>query len=179
MIYFRVSKYNPIYRNEEGYYLKDDWLDFSDVGHSNSGELLTMEKYIETESAYVNVALDTARILNVKTLQLKMVERHNDEELGNFFGMHPDIDVKNDKEIEFGLFDEILRLLLRGAFWAKLVSERLEIHFGYDYYMYIGVIEKLVEAKSIPEKHGLFIENRTSPYIESEDDMEEEYDSDD
>ena len=28
---YRVTKYNPAYRNEKGWYMKDDWTDYSEV----------------------------------------------------------------------------------------------------------------------------------------------------
>jgi hypothetical protein len=35
--------------------------------------------------------------------------------------------------------ENILKLILREKLWCKLVSEgKLFIHFGYDFYMYIG-----------------------------------------
>ena len=28
---YRVTKYNPAYRNEKGWYMRDDWTDYSEV----------------------------------------------------------------------------------------------------------------------------------------------------
>ena len=183
MIYFRVSKYNPIYRNEKGYYLKEEWTDFSDIGKEFLGKKLTFEEYVEQEKAYIVTVLEIANLLEIEHFYLSGVEIYysdDDKESGelfDFFRKYQNFQIETGKIIEMSLLEEIVSLILRNNFWARIVSERMEVHFGYDYYMYIGVSEKLDDAKSIPEKHGLFIENRTSPYIESEDD--DEYDSDD
>lgn len=43
MFWWRITKYNPIYRNEKGYYLKDEWSDFSCADHIFGGEKLTID----------------------------------------------------------------------------------------------------------------------------------------
>ncbi len=46
MISYRVTKYNPAYRNEQGWYLKDDWTCYSEVGVRSNGEIFTLDEKV-------------------------------------------------------------------------------------------------------------------------------------
>ncbi len=43
---YRITKYNTIYRNEDGHYLKDEWTDVSDVGKIIKGVKVSEDDYI-------------------------------------------------------------------------------------------------------------------------------------
>ena len=61
---------------------------------------------------------------------------------------------------------KLAKLTLRNAIWCKLgYKNQFFIHFGYDYYMYIGASEECVKAKEIVKETGLFIEDFKSPYL--------------
>ena len=61
---------------------------------------------------------------------------------------------------------ELAKLTLRNAIWCKLgYKKQFFIHFGYDYYMYIGASEECAKAKEIVKETGLFIEDFKSPYL--------------
>jgi len=50
--------------------------------------------------------------------------------------------------------------------WCKLSNGNSFVHFGYDYYMYVGGIKELKAAElAIINKNGLFVEKMKSPYI--------------
>jgi len=71
---------------------------------------------------------------------------------------------------------DIARLVLREFLWCKLEEDqKIFVHFGYDYYMFIGSSEKPPKSiiKKI-EKMGLFVEEFESPYLP---DPEEESDA--
>ncbi|MBK7468927.1 MAG: hypothetical protein IPJ43_20270 [Saprospiraceae bacterium] len=42
---FEVMKYNPIYRDSSGKYIKDEWTDYSDIGKILNGVVLTFLDY--------------------------------------------------------------------------------------------------------------------------------------
>ena len=54
---WRITKYNPAFRNEKGAYLKNEWISISDVGKSFDGKILTLPEYQKAEDAYVATAL--------------------------------------------------------------------------------------------------------------------------
>ncbi|RYI28355.1 hypothetical protein EVU96_14370 [Bacillus infantis] len=61
---------------------------------------------------------------------------------------------------------EMERLTLREAVWCKL-SFRKEffVHFGYDYYMFIGTNKDCPQARRNVLEAGLFVEEFRSPYL--------------
>ncbi len=61
---------------------------------------------------------------------------------------------------------DIARLVLRESLWCKLESDRMFVHFGYDYYMFIGSTEPCESTIKKIEKLGLFVEKFESPYLE-------------
>ena len=67
MYYFRVTKYNPIYRDENGFYKKNEWISVGDIGQCYDGEILTAENYQNIENAYVNAILSAVYELKVKS----------------------------------------------------------------------------------------------------------------
>jgi hypothetical protein len=54
---YRVTKYNPAFRDESDAYTKSEWTSFKDIGRTYSGVPLTTEEYERVEEAYVKSAL--------------------------------------------------------------------------------------------------------------------------
>ena len=67
------------------------------------------------------------------------------------------------------VIESVSRLVLREIIWCRLGAESdFYIHFGWDYYMYIGAqktSEKLLRAIG---QLGLFIEEMASPYLDED-----------
>jgi len=72
---YKVTKYNPANRNEKGYYMLDEWTDFSDVGKQFNGIELTMEEYLKVESAYTIVAISILKKCDINSLTVKKLEK--------------------------------------------------------------------------------------------------------
>ena len=47
---YRVTKYNPAYRNEKGWYMRDDWTDYSEV--VKTGAKREYDEYKKIEDLY-------------------------------------------------------------------------------------------------------------------------------
>ena len=64
----------------------------------------------------------------------------------------------------------VTQAILRDECWAKLVNDGLEIHFGYDYIMYVVVKKADVDVKPIRNKYGemLVIDEIVSPYLSND-----------
>ena len=61
---------------------------------------------------------------------------------------------------------ELAKLTLRNAIWCKLrYKKQFFVHFGHDYYMYIGASKDCTEAKEVVKETGLFIGDFQSPYL--------------
>ncbi len=57
------------------------------------------------------------------------------------------------------------RLILREDMWCKFESDNVSIHFGYDYYMYIGSNASCDSVIEQIRLNGLFVEPYRSPYL--------------
>jgi len=174
MTYWRVTKYNPIYRNEKGWYMRDEWTSISDVGTYYDGVEFTMGEYLKVEEAYVNSVVLIMQELGVNSLRIAYAgkwnyrgKRHALEKLGA---------EKLYKSIKSGIQISIVdiplltKLVLREIVWVKLEHEKMFVHFGDDYYMYFGFVGSLVRADKQITNSGLFIDkNFISPYLDVEE----------
>ena len=59
---------------------------------------------------------------------------------------------------------EVARLVLRDHIWCKLTGKAAFIHFGWDYYMCIGVPTVCPIAIDAATEAGLFVESFNSPH---------------
>lgn len=173
MISWRITKYNPRYRNEKGEYQKDEWTSCHDIGKLYDGKEFTVDDYMAVENAYINAVVSFLNGFNIKALTAKYLEKHNDslvlhetpleytEELIELYGRLSEGDILEIRDVE-----HLCRLALREQLWCKLENDnKMFIHFGYDYYMYIGCLSKPEEIISLTEKNGLFLEVLESPYL--------------
>ena len=77
--------------------------------------------------------------------------------------------IKKRQSIKKEVISQVARLALRENIWAKLESKDMYIHFGYDYYMYIGSTKHCNNMISKIEESGLFVEPFVSPYSDEYD----------
>jgi hypothetical protein len=169
MYCYRITKYNPAFRNDKGWYVNDDWTAISDVGEVYNGNVFTFEHYLTAESAYVAAVRIAMAANHVSVL------RFHGGRLSYFIYDYPDISKRDTKRHLRKLLDQrcadcssvdfVVRCLLRESFGTQLVSRNMFVHFGYDYYMFIGSRKPLVEEAKIIEGMGLFVEDFPSPYM--------------
>ena len=152
---YRVTKYNPAYRNNDGSYSNKEWTSFSDVGNS-----VTEDEYINIENSYIESALKFLEEYNVTTLSIKELENSGNCE-------EPGIKLVNGEALDLESLHKVIRNILREKYWAKLESDNAFIHLGWDYYMYIGVPNEANKAKEYAVSKGLFVEEIQSPYHEN------------
>lgn len=166
---WRITKYNPEFRNEKGVFLKDEWTSFSDIGKTFDENILTFEEYRKTEDAYVSTALYFLSEANLNKLTVTSLENRNLPKIKK--SEYQDIDfnpqfIKNRTSISDKLIEDTCRFVLREFIWCRLESETgFYIHFGYDYYMYIGSSVRSNQAIVFGKENNLFIEEMVSPYI--------------
>jgi len=58
---YRVTKYDPAFRDKSGAYTKDEWTIFKQIGETFSGVQLTSEEYERVEEAYIQAAMSFLR----------------------------------------------------------------------------------------------------------------------
>ncbi len=151
MFEYRITKYDPARRNAAGHYLVDEWISFSDIGRSFSGCVLTLDDYQRIESAYVSSAQAFLQQAGVSRLVVRDAE-------------HPPPGIANGDILDVTQLGEVLRRLLREEFWCRLEGSSAFIHVGYDYYMYVGVPVRCINAERVTTRLGLFPERFVSPY---------------
>ena len=158
MFEFRVTKYDPTLRGQDGAYLRDDWISVSDIEQSFEGKLLTSVEYQRIENAYVKSALAFLRESGEPALTVRGLEHHNSAPLSFSEGT----------AVAREHAEAIVRCVLREEFWCKLEAPDFFIHIGYDYYMYVGVAVDCPNARALAVSLGLFVEPFQSPYVGSD-----------
>ena len=149
MFEYRVTKYDPKFRDPSGVYVRDEWTRYSDVGRS-----VSLDDYLFVEANYVNVAVSFLREACVERLRMQDVENSH-----RTAGV-PDEGTALESQYWVGAF----RSVLREDYWCRFESDEAFVHFGWDYYMYIGVTRDCPGARGMAESSGLFIEECSSPY---------------
>ncbi len=145
MYSYRIVKYD--YSNLEQ--LKNEWTSFSDIGKS-----VSLEEYLATEKQYIDVVLYISNQLGIKEYFIKSIE-YSSNELHSVY--------TEGQLIKIDKLSSIMKHILREKIWCKLVFEKNEIHFGYDYYMYF-VSEKALKIDT--KLFSLNISEFKSPYLE-------------
>jgi hypothetical protein len=154
LLEYRVTKYDPRYRDARGAYRRNEWTSVADVGRAFDGVVLTREEYDCVESAYVESALAFVRESGVSNLNIAGLETHRGFPFRYQEGTRLFLD-------EAG---EVLRRVLREEVWCRLEAPAAFVHVGYDYYMYVGVARLTPLADQLARRLGLVVEPFKSPY---------------
>lgn len=174
---WRITKYNPKYRDEKCIYLRDEWTSISEIGRiTNNHVILTIQDYISTENRYVEAILDVMSCLDIQKLSIFGLEKWEDtldttnfsflynENMKSLYGQ-----VTNGLWLEKDQISDLSRLILREKIWCKLkFDSKMYVHFGYDFYMFIGSEMMCEDTINNIEKSGLYVEDFISP-IKEED----------
>jgi hypothetical protein len=166
---FRVTKYDPSRRDARGAFLDPDWTSHSDIGKAFGGKTLVIDEYLRVESAYAAAARAFFQEAGCPALTVVDLEA-NDVQPGTVaLGLADLVDppVQEGESVGDAQLERLCRLNLRELVWCKLEAESgaFYVHFGQDFYMYIGtqapseaVIWRVVAS-------GLFVDPMTSPYL--------------
>lgn len=111
---YSITKYDPKKT------LYNEWTNFADVGRQ-----VDIQTYKRYENAYIQSIIVICNFLNIKSLNIKELEC---QEIPNAWFEKQTILVQN--------ISLLVKEALREVLWCKLTSKDLEIHFGYDFYMY-------------------------------------------
>lgn len=150
---WRISKYNPRYRDECGRYLKDEWTSYHDIGKVYEGKILTIAEYKEMEERYIETIIDIIERTGAQALQIKNVEKYRSmEEILN--GRK----IVEKEWVEGDYLKEILRQCLRENMWCSLENDMISVQVGYDYYVHVYTLLEFQEMAKLVQKRGLFIE---------------------
>ncbi len=172
MYKYRISKYDPQYRDDNGIYLKEDWISYADIGKVYNGREFNKNDYINTEKKYYNTILKILRINHVNEMIIDNVELNfSIKEIKQMLqGSGLDLSLQDEtliKSLKSGMKISIqylpmyIKLILRECFWGifRNCSSTIYIEFGYDYYMYLKCGDFLSkEFIANCKQEGIFIE---------------------
>lgn len=148
---YRITKYDP--RNRiGGNYDMHEWTSMSDIGKVFHNGVLTHSQYKKVEQAYVDCCIALIRQAGILEFNICCPEYY---ESGICFPSQ----ISSDDDIR-----KIVMCCLQERCWAKLEADCFYIHFGYDYYMYIGTDLPFNQVNEIASSFNLFCESFISPY---------------
>ena len=171
---WRVTKYNPDFRDKNGYYtLIEEWTCPSEIGRTINGNEFTFDEYLQVEAAYINSAIsfiEESSIDSLRILQLECDISEEDKISPLYEKEFEKLILKEDSIVNKNEIRLICKMVLRNFLWCKLYSkDNFFVHFGWDYYMYIGSNVNCLSAIKFATTNGLFVEQCTSPYAFSEE----------
>lgn len=165
--YFEVTKYNPIFRNECGFFvLKNEWTDYSCIGKSDEDGVLTREKYLEFENKYINAIKLYIDLYKFKEFSFSSIEAYSNKndflELDKYlYDFYLKFKRKKYSIVDINDVEKLTQLILRSYIWGKYVftENEYEIGFGSDYYMdfLVGDSSNIDKLKSNIINLGLYI----------------------
>ena len=141
MNYYRITKYNPKNRNEDGHYLLDEWICPSEVGNDFNGVTFSKEDYFKVETKYIDAViklLESQSINNLRIVNLSMnyktqylVDPENEWLVEDSF---QSIELFEDKSLHIEEIKIIIKMILRNFIWCRLeIDNKFHLTFGWDY----------------------------------------------
>jgi hypothetical protein len=172
MKYYRITKYDPLNRNEKGHYLYNHWTEFGDIGKTLEGELVTIEKYLTVESDYIDAVIQILKENKVEHLRVvgldkKLLKYSINENKGQWFHRHEfeTVDLFEDKKVTIDEIEIICQMNFRYYCGVSFeIKDKFYIHFGYDMYMYVGAPNLSDELMKELNSTSVFVEECYSPY---------------
>lgn len=151
---YGITKYNPKYRNPDNIYTNDEWTSICDVGTNYHGQPFTMAEYLRIEKNYISCVAEILGKCGIKRVRATDLEKNTNE-----------LEWYSWKDIRIDQLFTVMSSCLRDESWCRIKGNHCFVHFGYDYYMYVGCKMEFPEVKEIAEKYQLYAEEFTSPYL--------------
>lgn len=144
----RITKYHGYDAEGNLTSPENEWTSYFDVGNK-----VSLEDYILLEDEYINFVISLCSLLSVEKLTVSELEIFDEAGL-----------LKYPESLAINELPLLIRDVLREKIWCKLLSDDLEVHFGYDFYMYVVCPLSSDFIKS-NIKTNLNIEAFQSPYL--------------
>lgn len=165
---WRITKYNPAFRDRDGSYMADEWISASDIGNSFNGKEFTLNEYLEVEKAYVHSVMEFLRESQLTSLRVVQLQIHHELFLDKTSTLYEDtfnLPIVEESVIHEKDIPTICKMVLRNYIHCHLISmDQFFVHFGWDYYMYIGSNLPCNNAIKFAQNNKLYVEDYPSPY---------------
>lgn len=157
--------------------MKEEWTSVSDIGREFEGVLFTRDDYMTMEDSYVRIVRSFASESDVVSLAASDIEIFYSSvteaviyqsSVGLVDNLQPIVENLNSGTEYSGVdLEKVIRCNLREMVWCRLCSgSSFFVHFGYDYYVYIGSFHQCSRSIELAGTLGLFVEDIISPYIQ-------------
>lgn len=150
---YRVTKYDPAYRDEWGAYTRDEWASRRDIGQEIGGYVLTDDDYLSTENRYLYVLTAFAQESGVSHLTVVGLDKPPGVP-AEWRHLQEGATVSLDEAVE------IARIMLREEpLGARLEDgDRFYVHVSDNMYMWIGSHVECTFSIGEAQRLGLFVE---------------------
>ncbi|MBA2664357.1 MAG: hypothetical protein H0U74_18860 [Bradymonadaceae bacterium] len=168
---WKVTKYHPTF--ELAVNVPDEWTSMSDIGKTFSSHRLDAIEYLTVEASYLDAISDFLDDAGINFLVVREMDKHRNrgkeaarmEKYGLRFCASSWDRVSEGMLLNRAQILEVSLLVLRESLWCRLESDQgFFVHFGYDFYMYIGSPNPSPSAVARARKLGLNVEEFSSPY---------------
>lgn len=165
---YRVTKYNPAYRNEKGWYMRDDWTDYSEV--VKTGAKREYDEYKKIEDLYIHYLQIGLQSAADKIFVVNYLDRHT-----GVIQKYPDrlqdcnskllFKIKNNYKCSVSEVSDLARLILREMVWCRFNSTSSYIDFSSEYYMFVGGVYYDVATVRDAALKGIYVEEMDAPIL--------------
>ncbi len=165
MIKYRISKYNPKFRDDDGVYLKNEWTSMSDIGKTFDGKVFVKQEYEYVEKNYLNFFVQLCSIYKVDKINIRKIEIYDADYLMKDIVSLPilynSIKLKNKKicNVTISQATKFLQYCLREKCWGEIVVGSLCLDIGYEYYLNISSRFEIMSIEDLANKNSLYVEN--------------------
>ena len=164
---WRLSKYDPAWRDALGRYSKEEWTSAHDVGKRIGQHVLATEEYLGVERAYIETTIAFHSDAGSPPLVARDIERGGTApNVPGDVVAHPP---REGRPVERTDLATLIRSCLREIVWCRLEADDRScmIHFGYDYYVYLTGPQVSAHTVALARAGRLFLEPCESPYLRS------------
>lgn len=75
---YRITKYNPVLRNENGEYISEEWISPWQVDKTYGGKLFTIKDYHQVEKTYIETVLSFLQECKLKSLRIIQLQKNHE-----------------------------------------------------------------------------------------------------
>lgn len=169
---YEIVKYSPDGYDSHGSYQNEEWTSISDVGCVYPDGIFTFQDYLQVEDRYVNSVMEIMRISGAKYLTIVYLES-SPQEIDDWYSQSTfrkenvqlyafAKTLHQGKRIFITDIPLVVKLCLRECLYAILINlkQKLQIDFGYDYYMHIHTQADEKIIREIAYRNNLFVNPR-------------------
>ncbi|RND01199.1 DUF7683 domain-containing protein [Lysinibacillus halotolerans] len=148
--------------------MKEEWISSSDIGQTFNGKELTLNEYMEVEKAYVHAVMEFLKENKLTSLRVIQLQIHHEilpDKSSPLYEEAFHLPIVEDAVIHEKDIPTVCKMILRNYIHCHFVSmDQFFVHFGWDYYMYIGSNQPCNNAIKFALNNKLFVEDYPSPY---------------